>query len=927
MRASHRRRVAVRTARFESIESRLLLSISPVLDPAPASLVAESSVPVVMAAGVDVNAVTGLTNVRTSYGFDGTGQTVVVIDTGIAYQHTALGGGFGAGYQVVGGYDFAERDGNPYDDGPAGSHGTHVAGIIGSQDASRPGVAPGVDLVSLRVFDDSGAGSYLWVEEALQWVHANRNSFANPITTVNLSLGSDWNAESQPAWSTIEDELAMLEADGIFIAVAAGNSFSTYQTPGLSYPASSSHVVPVMSVDSDGSLSYYSQRHSRAIAAPGRSVLSTVPDYVGNRNGVDDDYARFSGTSMAAPYVAAASVLLRQAYQFVGINNVTQATLYELMRNTADVIYDAATNQDYLRLNIQRALDTIMPADDFGSSAAAAYQLGAISGARSVSGTVAQLGDHDFFTFTAGQSGRVTFSVNATGNMQTHWDVATGGTIRESQGNTVSLDVIAGQTYTVGLGTANGLGHYTINIQLEASSPVPDGSGARQEHRLDHQVGADGQWFVFTAGQQGLVTFEAFFANWRGDVDLELFDANQQFLVGSYSTNDYERIDVVATAGQTFYLRAYVSGWEVNDDVDLRITNLVSQVGDRVTVFGTQGDDQFTFNAGATHTLSINGVGYSFSGTSVRHVDFQGLAGSDTATLTGTMADETAYVRVGSAEMTGPGYDARLTGVENVTVVGGGGGDSVYLYDSAGNDTFTARPFEGTLSGAGFSHRAVGARLIAGIARGGGADTALFYDSAGDDTLTGSQEYTRLRGEGFTLYAKYFEVVVAAATAGGTDTAILRDSRGDDVFAGKPAESLLWGSGYQIRAQSFDTVCAIATAGGKDRAYLYDSAGDDVFVRRDEYSVLRGNGFCNRVKFFEDVEALSENGGQDLAYFFDSALSDTFKAFGSTATIANARSAVWAYGFDRLNVSGGRGLDRREVAATDYVLESRGLWQ
>ena len=45
--------------------------------------------------------------------------------------------------------------------------------------------------------------------------------------------------------------------------------------------------------------------------------MSTVPDYAGNGNHVNDDFARYSGTSMASPYVAAAAVLMRQAYQLV----------------------------------------------------------------------------------------------------------------------------------------------------------------------------------------------------------------------------------------------------------------------------------------------------------------------------------------------------------------------------------------------------------------------------------------------------------------------------------------------------------------------------------------------------------------------------------------------------------------------------------
>ena len=50
----------------------------------------------------------GMNQVRQNYGFTGAGQTVAIIDSGIAYDHAALGGGIGASYRVVGGWDFTE---------------------------------------------------------------------------------------------------------------------------------------------------------------------------------------------------------------------------------------------------------------------------------------------------------------------------------------------------------------------------------------------------------------------------------------------------------------------------------------------------------------------------------------------------------------------------------------------------------------------------------------------------------------------------------------------------------------------------------------------------------------------------------------------------------------------------------------------------
>ncbi len=473
-RPSDRRRSCVRTARLETCEARELLSAAPVHDfwLDGQQLVDTSLYADLDTAATAAHTLTGLDQVLNTYGFTGTGQTVAVIDSGITYSHYALGGGYGSQYRVVGGWDFAENDADPYDTGPYGSHGTHVAGIIGSSDSTYSGVASGVDLVSLRVFDDSGGGYFSWVEDALWWVHENRLAFENPITAVNLSLGTAYNATTVPSWAMLEDALAQMETDGIFVSVAAGNSFATYGAAGLSYPAVSPYVVAVGSVDAGGSLSSFSQRLPSMIAAPGGSIMSTVPDYVGNYNGVQDDFARYSGTSMAAPYVAGASVLLRQAHAFAGIENVTQDALYNIMVGTADTIYDSATKQYYKRLNLDAAIDAIMPTDDYGSTRATAYSMGTLSGSLNLSGHISKLDDVDWFRFTASTTGTVTVSANINMELAAQWQ-ADGFTINVSKdGNSFTFNAVAGQTYRFGLSTADGLGHYTINVG-QGTAAVP----------------------------------------------------------------------------------------------------------------------------------------------------------------------------------------------------------------------------------------------------------------------------------------------------------------------------------------------------------------------------------------------------------------------------------------------------------------------
>ena len=436
---------------------------------------------------------TGWTQVQQQFGLTGKGQTVAVIDSGIAWDHVALGKGFGAGYRVVGGWDFTEEnDANPYDDGPAGYHGTHVAGIIGSDDATRSGVAPDVDLVALRVFNDLGAGNMNWVEKALQWVHTNRASFDNPITTVNMSLGSTWNSSSIPDWAMLEDELKLLHDDGILVTASAGNAFKSYNAPGLSYPAASSYVLPVASVDDDGQLSDYSQRDDRVLAAPGRNIMSTVPDHLLGRDGKINDFSTASGTSMAAPYVAGASVLVRQAMEMAGWNNITPDSIAEHLRSTADSVFDSITKASYDRLDLQNAIDAIIPDDTIGDSFGTAQSLDLNAG--SLSSWINSLSDDDVFRFTANASGKLNLDADSNWLDSLSWSISSGGQSFESgalAAKTISL--VGGQTYELRVSADDEIGPYKLGFSFTTNGSDGE-SGGGSGGTTPTQIGAVDYW-------------------------------------------------------------------------------------------------------------------------------------------------------------------------------------------------------------------------------------------------------------------------------------------------------------------------------------------------------------------------------------------------------------------------------------------------
>ncbi|MFC9270039.1 S8 family serine peptidase [Streptomyces zhihengii] len=172
-------------------------------------------------AGREIVTVTDLTGVAEAHreGVTGRGVTVGIVDSGIAYDHPALGGGGFPNAKVVGGYDFADGDEDPYDDplGSAAGHGTHVAGIVAGDDDHIVGVAPGARLRAYRVFGSgSGAG-----EEVL--LAALDRAAADGNDVVNLSLGSPIGARAGGVLATAVDRLV---ASGTTVAVANGNGFA-----------------------------------------------------------------------------------------------------------------------------------------------------------------------------------------------------------------------------------------------------------------------------------------------------------------------------------------------------------------------------------------------------------------------------------------------------------------------------------------------------------------------------------------------------------------------------------------------------------------------------------------------------------------------------------------------------------------------------
>ncbi|MEZ5286507.1 MAG: S8 family serine peptidase [Vicinamibacterales bacterium] len=277
---------------------------------------------------------------------NGRGIKVAILDTGVDGSHPALSG------KVVDEVSTVVGEGVNV----PGSHGTHVAGTVASNDVVFRGVAPQADIVNVKVLTAAGGGQPSFVIDGLE------QAVRRGALVANLSLG--W-SEIFHGWVCNDADCILCEAVdntvrlGVAVVVAAGNEGNAGAKPpfAIRHPGAARLAITVGAVDKSKQLASFSSiGPGSGRLSPGSTIRLTKPDVAAPGVSITSSvlggvFQAFNGTSMASPHVSGLVALLLQAEP-----KLTPLMVKKLLEDTCEPIIFAPNQTGYGMINAYGAL-------------------------------------------------------------------------------------------------------------------------------------------------------------------------------------------------------------------------------------------------------------------------------------------------------------------------------------------------------------------------------------------------------------------------------------------------------------------------------------------------------------------------------------------------------------------------------------------
>lgn len=207
----------------------------------------------------------------------GEGINVAILDTGIA-EHPDMEGAILSPLNFSGENDHIDYNG----------HGLHCASIVGARnnEMGMVGVAPGCNIIPVKVLGNNGSGSYEGIIAGIQ------GAMDAGADIISMSLGSPTEAPI-----ALHEKIKEATNKGIIVLAAAGNDAGR-----TNYPARYDEVIAVAALDRTGNLAHFSSRSDEIDAvAPGVDIYACH---------LNKGYAKLNGTSQACPFMAGVCALL-----------------------------------------------------------------------------------------------------------------------------------------------------------------------------------------------------------------------------------------------------------------------------------------------------------------------------------------------------------------------------------------------------------------------------------------------------------------------------------------------------------------------------------------------------------------------------------------------------------------------------------------